>query len=106
MPVRKFCFSAHIHYLQFWIERKIHCKFIRIYIHNEINRFSGFFPCFKSSIQITLHLCKSDTSQSHNSFFFFSRSSHEYKWFIERKKASRPFCKSSIEANADRAGHI
>src|SRR5450432_4884402 len=101
MTVGKFSFPANIHHFQFWIERQIHCKFICIYIYDEVDAFTRILPGFKSALEVSAHLCETHAGQSDDTFFFFSRIGYQYKRFVEGKEAACPFCETAIQADAD-----
>src|SRR5450432_2181547 len=105
MSVCEFCFPAHIHYFELWIEWQVHRKFIRINIHDDVDGFTGIFPGFKTTFQKTTHLCKTNTGEPYHRFFFFSGSGDQYEWFIEGKQTARPICKTAIETDINRSGH-
>src|SRR3954453_3190746 len=69
MTISKLYFFANIYNYQVVIEWNIHCYFISIYINNQINRLTGFLPCFIAALQIPFKSFKTHTRQAYDSFF-------------------------------------
>ena len=104
MTICKLRLTPHIHHQQVVVKRNIHGKLIRFYVDDHIDRHPRLLPCSKTTIQVSLHLIKTDAGQPYHTFFFFTRGRDQNYRFVKRKKTARPLRESSVQADADGAG--
>src|ERR1700679_1171795 len=100
MAVGKFRLPPHVDHDQVLIKRKINGQFIRLYVDDHVDWFTGLPPGGEAPVQVTFYLVKTNPREPHDAFTLLARRGHQQDRFIKRKQTSCPLGKAAVEPNA------